>query len=269
MSSQKVSMQTIVLDRGSTRVERFAQLHAENVSTVKRVRQSIDRAKRNTLWISYEQTLTTALLRSIDPPTKSLGRAVLVHRLLPENLPVLRDCFQRVAFRLEGGFLPPEQLGAALSAEIKDDLFIGGTVDEASQKITLWRGDLSSLTVPFAAFPASSDGVRPDFSAFRPADYGHTIRLGEYEAATDAVLYEHDPSYRRRVARERRASEKSFGASLQRLRKQRGLRRRDFSPLCEKTIARVEQGKVKRVHPRTLTTIARTLSIAPDEIESF
>ena len=75
--------------------------------------------------------------------------------------------------------------------------------------------------------------------------------------------------YRRRKAKERLKSEQSLGASIRRLRKQRGLRREDFKPLAAKTIARIEQGIVKSVHKRTLKTIARVLGVEPEEIETY
>ena len=94
--------------------------------------------------------------------------------------------------------------------------------------------------------------------------------LGNYEAAADALLYEYDPEYRRRTAKQRLQEEQSFGASLRRLRKQRGLRREDFEPdLSAKTIARIEQGKVKRIQQKTLQALAEHLSVPPGEIESF
>jgi hypothetical protein len=68
-------------------------------------------------------------------------------------------------------------------------IFICGTVDSENEVVTLWRGDLKSLAVPFRALASSGDGVEPDFKAFSVMDYGHTVRLGEYEAAADAILY--------------------------------------------------------------------------------
>ena len=101
-------------------------------------------------------------------------------------------------------------------------------------------------------------------------DFGQTVRLGRYEAAADAILYEFDPDYRRRISRVRKQSERTFGASLRRLRKQRGLRREDFEPdVTGKTIARIEQGVVLKLHQKTLDVIARRLRVTPDEIGSY
>ena len=132
-------------------------------------------------------------------------------------------------------------------------------------------GECKPLAVPLTAFTASGDGLVPDFSAFTVTDYGHSVRLGAYEAASDALLYEFDPAYRRRIGRQRHEDERSFGASLRRLRKQRGLHREDFSPLSPKTIARIEQGEVapSRIHPRTRSLIATRLAVDPCDIEIY
>lgn len=167
-------------------------------------------------------------------------------------------------------FLPAEELLETLAAENREDLFIGGSVDPASQTITLWRGTLDPLTVPFTAFEVSGDGTAPDFLRFSVTDSGQTVRLGEYEAAADALLYEFDPEYRRRINRERQQNEQSFGAALRRLRKQRGLRREDFAPeITARTVARIEQGKVQRIQKKTLECLARRLQVQPDEIATF
>ena len=126
------------------------------------------------------------------------------------------------------------------------------------------------LTVPFSAFETSGDGTEPVFSEFAMIDCGQTVRLGAYEAAVDAILYENDREYRRRLSKQRLQAEQSFGASVRRLRKQRGLRREDFEPdLSSKTIARIEQGKVKRIRAKTLGAIAEHLCVAPEELATF
>ena len=65
------------------------------------------------------------------------------------------------------------------------------------------------------------------------------ILKGEvYEAAADAILYEMDRDYRKKVTLQRKESETTFGASLRRLRMQRKLRRTDFAPLSAKAAER-------------------------------
>lgn len=84
------------------------------------------------------------------------------------------------------------------------------------------------------------------------------------------IAFTADGEYRRVISKKRLQEERSFGASLRRLRKQRGLRRGDFEPdISEKTIARIEQGKVQRVRQKMLAALAKRLKVEPQEISSF
>jgi transcriptional regulator with XRE-family HTH domain len=86
----------------------------------------------------------------------------------------------------------------------------------------------------------------------------------------DAILYECDPDFRREVSKKRLQEERTFGAALRRLRKQRGLRREDFAPdIVAKTVARIEQGQVKRIQKATLAALAKHLAVEPEEIASW
>jgi len=270
VKSKPFVRQMFLLDRTKQRPTWFSLLHPEVVRSTGAVRQSVAKATKHTLWVSYEQDLTDALVKSVCGPSRALGNAVLIHALSPRSIPALTGCFRRFAFASDDAFLPPDELAEALHAENAADLLIGGSVNADNQTITFWRGNLEPLTVPFSAFETSGDGISPDFTAFSVTDSGQTVRLGEYEAATDSLLYEFDPEFRRRMAKHRQQSERSFGASVRRLRKQRGLRRTDFEPdITSKTIARIEQGKVHRIHKKTLDAIARHLRVAADEIETF
>jgi hypothetical protein len=54
-----------------------------------------------------------------------------------------------------------------------------------------------------------------------------------------------------------------------RLRKQRRLRRDDFSPVSAKEIARIERNEVGKPHSKTMQVISDRLGVRPDEIESY
>ena len=69
--------------------------------------------------------------------------------------------------------------------------------------------------------------------------------------------------------KERQESEKSFGASLRRLRIQKRLSRSDFAPLAAKTIARIERNEIGKPHGKSLNTIAQRLGVAVDQIETY
>ncbi len=270
MQRQQATRSTFLLDRAKRRVKQFAILRPTVISSAAALRESLPHATQSSLWISYERELTESLLRSISWPARSIGVAILAHAVTAASLAALANCFKRLAYVTGNGLLPPDELAAALNTDNAADLFIGGTVDRAGQTITLWRGHLEPLTVPLAAFEPSGDGTKPKFDLFAVADYGQTIRLGNYEASAESLLYEFDPAYRRRISRERLRSERSFGASLRRLRKQRGLRREDFEPaLTAKTIARIEQSKVQRIRPSTLQALARKLRVKPAEIATY
>ena len=69
---------------------------------------------------------------------------------------------------------------------------------------------------PIASFPARG-GVAPDPSRLSVEEYGQTIRMGEYEAAFNAILYERDARYRRRARKRMIQEEQTLGASIRRL----------------------------------------------------
>jgi len=262
--------QMFLLDRAKKRSSRFASLRPQVISSVTQLRNSVARATRDSLWVSYASDLTDALVRNASMGTPSLGFGLFIHSLDVKTLPALSSLFRRIAFTMDGGFIPAEELAEVLEADNRADLIIGGSVNHATETITFWRGNLMPLTVPFTAFEKSGDGTRPDFNEFSMTDSGQTVKLGDYEAAVDAILYEYDPEYRRRISKRRLQEDQSFGASLRRLRKQRGLRREDFEPnVSAKTVARIEQNKVKRIQKKTLNALAKHLSVAPEEIGTF
>jgi hypothetical protein len=78
-------------------------------------------------------------------------------------------------------------------------LLIGGVVDRDDKVLVLYRGNLERLVVSFKWFRVGRASPRPDFEGFEVTDSGQTVRLGEYEAAADAILYELDPEARRRI----------------------------------------------------------------------
>lgn len=262
--------QMFLLDRAKKRSSLFASLEPRVVSTVTELRNSVAHAAKDSFWVSYASDLTEALVKSAALGAPTFGRGLFIHSLDMNTIPALSSFFRRIAFTMDGGFIPAEELVEVLEAGNRPDLFIGGGVNHATDTITFWRGDLKPLTVPFLAFEKSGAGAKPDFNRFAVIDSGQTIQLGDYEAAVDAVLYEYDPEFRRRISKKRLEEDQSFGGSLRRLRKQRGLRREDFEPdLSAKTIARIEQGNVKRIQKKTLKTLAAHLAVEPEEIKTF
>lgn len=164
--------------------------------------------------------------------------------------------------------LPIPDLVRALAAPNSQDLFIGGLVSHEHQVVILCRGNLKKLIVPFRWFKPSPI-ANPDFGDFEVTDCGTAIRLGEYEASSDAILYDFDPEFRRRYKRNLIACDDSFGGCLRRLRLQRGLKRSDFSPLDEKTVGRIERGEIEKPHSKTIEILANRLGVKPVEIETY
>jgi len=270
LKESKKRTQIFLLARGKKCPSSFFSLRPRIVSSKKQLSESVRSATKDSLWVSYEEELTNDLMRLTSKSNIHLGNGLLIHPLDMNSIPVLTSLFDRLAFEANGGFLPPQELAEVFESENRSDLFIGGSVNSNTETITFWRGNLRSLTVPFDTFPKSGDGTELDFEKCTVIDSGLTVQLGDYEAAVEAILYEYDSEFRRRLSKKRLQDDQSFGASLRRLRKQRGLRREDFEPdICAKTIARIEQGKVSRIQKRTLGVLSSRLGVMPEEIESF
>ena len=257
----------VLLDRRPKRAAAFAVLHPRVVKSVTDLRNFVAHASKDSVWVSYARDLTDALVKRTTSVPSKLGWGLFIHSLDIKSIPVLSSLFRRIAFTVDGGFIPAEELAEVLDSENRGDLFIGGFVNKATETVTFWRGNLESLTVPFMAFGKSSDGTEPNLNEFSIIDGGQTVKLGIYEAAVDAILYEYDLEFRRAKSKKRLQEDRSFGAALRRLRKQRGLRREDFEPdVAAKTVARIEQGKVRRIQKATLESLAKHLAVEPNEI---
>lgn len=236
------------------------------------VEAAVGRAARRSTWISFSRRFTDILLEKAVRARADLRGAHLLALTPPraESIPALLGLFHPVAGLVEGfQWLPREELVEAVTRSDAADRFIGGSVDPRARTLTLLRGDLGTVVAPFAMFQKSGDGTAPDFARLRLTDYGRTVALGGYEASADAILYELDPDHRRRLRKQRRQSERTFGASLMRLRKQRRLKRSDFAPISAKEIARIERNEIVKPHARTLETIADRLGVRPEEVESY
>jgi hypothetical protein len=236
------------------------------------VEAAISHPAQRATWISFTRRFTDILLEKAVAARATLREAHLITLTPPrsESIPALLGLFHPVVGLVEGfQWLPREELVEALTRDDASDRFVGGSVDPKAKTLTLLRGDLEVVVAPFAIFQESGDGTAPDFSRLRLTDHGRTVALGEYEASADAILYELDPDCRRRLKKQRRQSERTFGASLMRLRKQRRLRRSDFAPISSKEIARIERNEVEKPHAKTLEAIAHRLGVRPEEIEGY
>lgn len=109
----------------------------------------------------------------------------------------------------------------------------------------------------------------PDPKRIGIIDYAQTVLLGKYEASSDAILYEHDPVYRKEVKEQSREQDTSLGGSIRRLRLQKGLKQSDFPGVRSKAIGRIERGEVTEPRADTLTHIASRLGVTVEELDSY
>ena len=236
------------------------------------IRDAINKATKDTLWISSEAGKTDLLLRVMHAVSaRRMGNLFMFEKPRPNTIPFLHAAFQTVVGESPSFVtLPIDQLAEVISLpdDASQDLFIGGTVDQRNGLLSLVRGNFGRVTVPLDVFRPSGKW-RPDFRHFSIGEYGHGVVFGEYEASAAFVLYAIDPDYRKRRNAKRRAEDKGFGPSLRRLRTQKGLKRKDFANVTAKTIARLERGEARKARGTTLRTICETLGVAADEIETY
>jgi hypothetical protein len=271
-------MNIVLLDRDRTHSERLSQLNGRVCVTMDEIVEAVSQANVYSIWISCLDEMTDVFLhvaQRIGPVSKlnrSLGHYLMLQPpSRSSSIFSLEGMFSRVAGGQVDGFLPFEELIEILAAPKAEsqDLFLGGTVDILTQNLALVRGNFRTVTVPLSMFHPTDTGLAPDPSKFSVSDYGHVIHLGDYEIAADAILYEVDPHYRRKVNAQRRSEDQGFGASLRRLRLARGLSRSDFRPLSSKTIARIERGEIEKPHCETLEVLASKLGVAPESIATY
>ena len=274
-----VTSRYFVLDSDSALVGRFGQGGKTFVfKTLATWSKLFQHSTGESTWISTTAKNTQNLLRAVSVflaahhGTKRIfGDLLMLQSPRVESLPAIRTFFRHVVGEVGAVRLLPSDELAEVLVTAKDearDVFIGGLYDAATETISLTRGDFETVVVPLSHFRPSGTNA-PDPTLLAVTDYGHTIKLGEYEASADAILYEVDPDYRRRNNAKRRLEDKGFGPSLRRLRLQRHVKRTGFPSISPKTIARIERGETGKPHGKTLAVIASCLGVKPDEIETY
>jgi len=244
-------------------------------SAVRAVLQNVARTSAQlAIWIVGDNHLGDQLVaeaaRSWTAQRRGLGDLLFLERPRPEALLPAHAFFNHVAWiDSRKHWLPLKEMFEVLSLPNARNYIIGGLVDQQTGTLTVYRGDLSAVTVPLSVFRPSGDGLAPDLTDFSVIDGGQAVRLGGYEATADVIFYEGDPAYRRQLNKVRKEEEKGLGPALRRLRIQRGLRQSDFDNVPSKTIARIERGEIARPQRRTLEAIAGRLGVAAEEIETF
>jgi hypothetical protein len=248
----------------------FMRLGANRLRSESEIRSALKRHGRRALWIAPSSAAVHLLLGTFLRRPTGDQRLLSLERASDNRLGLLHALFRFVVSVDEGvQLLPRDELTEVLSSANRADLFIGAAVAPTDAAVILYRGNLEPLVVPLAWFRARLDGPAPDPHDLAITDFGQTIRLGAYEAAADALLYEFDEDYRRRAKKRQVETDRSLGGALRRLRLQKGLRQGDFPGVTSKEIARIERGEVKKPHQHTLTTIAKRMGVSADDILTY
>jgi hypothetical protein len=239
------------------------------IRTPEALHQACEHHRRGAVWVAPR----AALLRWFSECSFLAGsdqRLLLLDQPHRQQHAILHALFRTVVARNEGlRLLPNDELLEVITAPNRDELLIGGAVDEEARIVVLRRGNLLPVFVPLDWFTQAEHGPRPDPSRFAVADFGHTVRLGEFEAATHAILYDFDKEFRQRAKKRLLEKDPSFGGAVRRLRILRGLTQADFPGVSAKEIARIESGAIRKPHGETMRILARRLRVKPTEMETY
>lgn len=249
--------------------EQLRALKAKLVPTKEALQHECKRFPRRAVWLAPRAT-SASWFTSCSPWTGRDQRLLLLEKCRPHQDAFLHARFRFVVSEADVRLLPREELLAVLAAPNRAALFIGGCIDPGDGVVVLYTGNVEPVVMPLDWFKPSGDGVRPDPSRFSVTDFGQTVKLGAYEAASHAILYDFDPEYRRQAKARRVEQDPSFGGALRRLRILRGLSQASFEPdISAKEIARLEGGQVKKPHATTLKRLAKRLRVKPSEISTY
>jgi len=250
----------------------FQRLKASRLHLQSDIRAAMTRRNLYSLWIAPSEPAVDLLLGTLPHRPAGLDlRLLSLERTASAATRNLLHAHFRFVVSVGDGVrvLPTAELVDVLGSDHRSDLFIGGIVMPTRSEILLYRGNLEPITIPLDWFAPRPGSAAPDLSKFSVTDYGQTIRLGEYEASADAILYEFDQDYRRRAKKQRAEEDQSIGGSIRRLRLQKGLRQSDFPGVTAKEIARIERGEVKNPHKDTLRKIGDRTGVPVDQIETY
>jgi DNA-binding XRE family transcriptional regulator len=234
-----------------------------------RVVQALRRSTTNSTWVVASPSRFTDLVRAVSESRRDVYRLRLFsyERPDPTTALLLESVFERPVLGPRAT-IPLHEMVEVLRSRHREDYCIAAQWLENAGSVALWRGDFSMLTVPLAWF--RGDGApTADPARLSVENFGQTIRLGDYEAAFDAVLYEFDARARARMRARMRAQDRSLGGSIRRLREMKGVRREEFGGVDAKTIARIERGEVSTPQRATLAAIADRLGVPVEKLESY
>jgi Helix-turn-helix len=246
----------------------FTSLRGRSLTTTEAVRDAFGRSRRGK-WLAPRAASLSLLVDAVEAH-HTWHRLLVLDQPSTARRELLSTLFRVVVAPGDGvRLLPAAEIAEVLAHEHPESLLIGGVADREDKALVLYRGSLERLVVPFSWFLSLADRTKPSFEDFEVIDNGQTVRLGKYEAAADAILYEFDPEARARMKGNLIEKDESFGGSLRRLRLLRGVSRDGFNGIGAKTIARIERGEVGKPQAKTLARIAKKLGVEVDAIETF
>ena len=262
----------VVLDQSSGREPLPPSSRARRVRSEAQVREAFASSRTGTsVWLAPFADGLRLLASVAERSARADRRLLVMQEVGCDRRSWLQTLFRSVVSPDHGDcMLPRKELLEVLTADNRDELFVAGVLDRADGMVVLFRGTLEAVPLPLSWFPpAVARGAKTKLD-LKVTDFGQTVRLGDYEASTHAILYDLDPVYRRRAKKRLVAQDQSFGGALRRLRNLRGLPRSAFEPaLTAREVARIEHGKVARPRSATVAVLARRLRVKPEEIASY
>ena len=184
------------------------------------VLRAFTESPKDSVWVTKGTSYLTALAKESMQPS-GYRRLLVLTPIEEVTHHVLSTWFRFVVVRRDGiSLLPPKQLLEVVRAENRDELLIGGAYDSTDRVIVLYRGSVDPIVVPLDWFREHDGQIRANPEKLSVIDYGQTVKLGDYEAGADAILYEFDEEYRKRAKRRLVDSDPSLGGAIRRLRLQ-------------------------------------------------
>lgn len=188
----------LVLDSDEASTGQFAALNPQILRQSDSIQDAFDEA-RPALWVAPTAG-SLERLGTLRGGRRGDQRVLVLVPVDMLGLEALHTLFTYVVCRQPGRpFLRLRQIAAVLAEPQPDEYFISGLVDVATHSLVLYRGDLSSVIVPISWFQNPHSPAVADPSKFRIVDWGHSIALGNFEAPSDAILYDFDPVVKARL----------------------------------------------------------------------
>lgn len=120
----------------------------------------------------------------------SLQLSKITFNLFKFSLRCILLLVQPILWLFDIKFLSNEEMTEAILAD-ENDLLIAGYYDNKNKIIYFLKNDFDVFTQPISIFKPVEEYVADPYK-LSFTDYGHTVRLGEYEVASDAIIYDRD-----------------------------------------------------------------------------